>query len=88
MKTLCKGDSFDYLFSNLMPWWSYLTFTQNFFMVREATTGGAFLGITWSLAIEEQFYITLPLLILIFGTSKFSKMIIPLIIIALFLRLT
>lgn len=31
---------FAWLFDNLMPWWSYLTFTQNFFMAERESWGG------------------------------------------------
>jgi peptidoglycan/LPS O-acetylase OafA/YrhL len=46
-----------------LPWWSYLTFTQNFWMAHRGTFGPSGIGITWSLAIEEQFYLTIPFLI-------------------------
>jgi peptidoglycan/LPS O-acetylase OafA/YrhL len=45
------------------PWWTYATFTQNFWMARLGEFGPSGIGITWSLAIEEQFYLTIPLLI-------------------------
>ena len=45
------------------PLWSYLTFTQNFFMGASKSFGSLWLGTTWSLAIEEQFYLVLPLLV-------------------------
>ncbi|MGC2198376.1 MAG: acyltransferase [Terriglobales bacterium] len=44
-----------------MPWISYATFTQNFWLRNDRWH--VFLAQTWSLAIEEQFYLTLPLLI-------------------------
>ncbi len=44
------------------PWRYYLTFTQNFYFGRH-TESIWYLQPTWSLAIEEQFYLTLPLLI-------------------------
>jgi peptidoglycan/LPS O-acetylase OafA/YrhL len=53
----------EWLFANPLRFISYATFTQNFFMARWRTFGPNFLGITWSLAIEEQFYLTLPLVI-------------------------
>ena len=44
------------------PWWSYLTFTQNLFFDGHGV-GGYLLGVTWSLAIEEQFYLFFPLIV-------------------------
>lgn len=41
----------------------YLTFTQNFAMARENNLGVSALAPTWSLAVEEQFYLTLPFII-------------------------
>src|SRR5262249_6222855 len=45
------------------PQWGYALFLQNFFMARSGDFGPAWLGITWSLCVEEQFYLVLPLLI-------------------------
>lgn len=42
---------------------SYLTFTQNFTMARSGGPSALWLGPTWSLAVEEQFYLLLPLMI-------------------------
>jgi peptidoglycan/LPS O-acetylase OafA/YrhL len=55
------GGAWEWLFGNLMPWWSYLTLTQNFAMADVGSFGGNALGITWSLAIEEQFYLLMPI---------------------------
>lgn len=52
-----------WLFGRPMPLWTYATFTQNLAMAVTNTSGAHFLGITWSLAVEEQFYLVLPLLI-------------------------
>jgi peptidoglycan/LPS O-acetylase OafA/YrhL len=46
-----------------IPWWAYATFTQNFWMAHLGTFGLNSAGITWSLAIEEQFYLTIPWII-------------------------
>ena len=48
---------------NRIPVWYYPTFLQNFWMARHGTFGSSALGITWSLAVEEQFYLTLLLII-------------------------
>jgi len=52
-----------HLLGDTMPFLSYVTFTQNYFMAQARDFGGAALAATWSLAVEEQFYLFLPLLI-------------------------
>ncbi len=51
-----------WLFANILPDWSYLTFTQNFLM-HERGWGALGLAPTWSVAVEEQFYLLIPLLV-------------------------
>jgi peptidoglycan/LPS O-acetylase OafA/YrhL len=46
-----------------IPWYGYATFTQNFWMATGGGFGAAALAATWSLAVEEQFYLALPILI-------------------------
>ena len=46
-----------------IPWYAYLTFGQNFWIVTFRTLGNWPLAVTWSLAVEEQFYLTLPFVI-------------------------
>jgi peptidoglycan/LPS O-acetylase OafA/YrhL len=46
-----------------IPWASYLTFTQNFFMAHLGWFGPTAMVVTWSLAVEEQFYLVIPLVI-------------------------
>src|SRR5271155_4280107 len=48
---------------NKIPWYAYATFTQNFWMVKLEKLGTMALAVTWSLAIEEQFYLTLPIIV-------------------------
>jgi peptidoglycan/LPS O-acetylase OafA/YrhL len=55
--------SLQWLFSRPFPWYFYVTFTQNFSMTYYGNLGPAWLGATWSLAVEEQFYLTLPFII-------------------------
>lgn len=52
----------NWLFSQNIKIWNYLTFTQNF-LVPDRGFGANWLGVTWSLAVEEQFYLILPLLV-------------------------
>ncbi|HEU0009114.1 MAG TPA: acyltransferase [Verrucomicrobiae bacterium] len=58
-----RNAGFVHLFDRPMPLWSYFTFTQNFAMVSVSDFGAPALSATWSLAVEEQFYLFLPLLI-------------------------
>ena len=46
-----------------LPLWSYATFSQNLLMSYHNTFGPSWMLITWSLAVEEQFYFTLPFII-------------------------
>lgn len=43
------------------PTWSYFTFTQTFFMAEAHSSGAHWLSPSWTLAIEEQFYVLAPL---------------------------
>jgi peptidoglycan/LPS O-acetylase OafA/YrhL len=46
------------------PLWAYATFTQNFFMAQTGSIGAHWLAPTWTLAMEEQFYLIAPAAIL------------------------
>jgi peptidoglycan/LPS O-acetylase OafA/YrhL len=47
------------IFQRSTPWWSYLFFLQNFLVTAPALAAGS-LGVSWSLAVEELFYLVWP----------------------------
>ena len=47
-----------------LPLWSYIFYLQNVFVATSGGWGGHWLAPTWSLAIEEQFYLVAPLLVI------------------------
>ena len=51
-------------FDGALPWWSYAAGLQNIWMDIDQTYGATWLAGTWSLAIEEQFYLLFPLIVL------------------------
>jgi peptidoglycan/LPS O-acetylase OafA/YrhL len=54
---------YEELFIGRLPWVYFAAFLQNIGMSLHKVWGTFPLGVTWSLAVEEQFYLTLPLLI-------------------------
>jgi peptidoglycan/LPS O-acetylase OafA/YrhL len=67
---LGSAPPFDWTFARAMPAWSYLTFTQNISMARYGTFGAGALGITWSLAVEEQYYLICPLAVRLLSSRR------------------
>jgi peptidoglycan/LPS O-acetylase OafA/YrhL len=70
-----------------VPWWSYPLFLQNFFLTYHNQFDSTWLSVTWSLAIEEQFYLVLPLLIRFIPPSRLPYVLILLIFVAPVFRL-
>jgi peptidoglycan/LPS O-acetylase OafA/YrhL len=76
-----------------LPGWSYLPMLQNFFIAATGAFGVAWLGVTWSLAVEEQFYLVAPALVRHLNRRSLAKVVLvtiagaPLVRIALFFLL-
>jgi peptidoglycan/LPS O-acetylase OafA/YrhL len=54
------------------PWWAFPLFLQNFLLPISTDAAGP-LGVTWSLAIEEQFYLIWPLIVQFCSTSQLRR---------------
>lgn len=59
--------TFSWTLAGAMPFWTYPLFIQNFWMAAAGTFGCNWLAATWSLAVEEQFYLTLPSIVRFFS---------------------
>jgi len=68
-----------------MPWWSYFVFLQNFF-VPVITKATGLLGVTWSLAVEEQFYLAWAVVVRFCSESQLRAIAIVLICLSPVLR--
>ncbi len=75
------------LFSSRVPEWSFFTFTQNILMAAQRDPGPWWLGPTWSLAIEEQFYLIIPWVILRLSPGHLMRLCLVLIVLSPVARL-
>jgi peptidoglycan/LPS O-acetylase OafA/YrhL len=76
----------DWLVSGRLPAYPYVLFLQNFWMTARNSFGGVSGG-TWSLAIEEQFYLTIPMVISFVDVTKKRWIILSAICVVPLLRL-
>lgn len=81
-----RAERFMFMTTDALPWPPYLLFLQNFSMALWNSLGAFGLGGTWSLAVEEQFYLTLPALVRFLNTRRLVIVLLCGIIAAPFLR--
>ena len=67
------------------PWWAFPVFLQNFLVSIPAMATGP-LGVTWSLAVEEQFYLFWPLVVRFCNETQLRKIAIAVICLSPALR--
>ena len=77
---------FRWLLSNPPPWYSFASMTQNIAMTLRGVISPGWLGVTWSLAVEEQFYLTLPFVIRYVGPRRLPYVLAALIVAAPVIR--
>ena len=58
--------------ANQIPWFAYVIFGQNLWMAGLGTFGVGTMAATWSLAVEEQFYLTAPLIVRRFTKKRLA----------------
>ncbi len=71
---------------NVIPMWSYFAMLHNVYMGFLNTLGNPALSITWSIGIEEQFYIIFPFIVYFLKDRWLPFLLIFLIITAMLLR--
>jgi peptidoglycan/LPS O-acetylase OafA/YrhL len=70
-----------------IPFLSYVFFFQNIWMAVVGSFGLAFLSPTWSLAVEEQFYLTAPFLVRRLNRCTLTKVLLAVILASPLLRI-
>jgi len=69
-------------FDGVVPWWSYAAGLQNIWMSIDQSYGAIWLAGTWSLAIEEQFYLLFPLVVFWLPPALLPRLLIAILIIS------
>src|SRR4051794_18044119 len=69
------------------PLWSYLSFNQNFFMIAAASIGAHWLAPTWTLAVEEHFYLVIPALMVLVPDRRLVAVLFAILLGAVLLRI-
>jgi peptidoglycan/LPS O-acetylase OafA/YrhL len=74
------------VFEKSSPWWAYPLFLQNV-LVPVPTSAAGPLAVTWSLAIEEQFYLVWPIVVRFLSRAAVKRLAVAVICLSPLLRL-
>lgn len=74
------------IFEKSSPWWAYPLFLQNFVLKYSSLAAGP-LGVTWSLAIEEQFYLVWPLVVRFASRRNLKRIAVAILLASPFVRM-
>jgi peptidoglycan/LPS O-acetylase OafA/YrhL len=85
--TLGLTPSLGFMLPGRIPLVVNLAFLQNFWMAARDNLGSRSLAITWSLAVEEQFYLTLPLVIRFVSPRNLARIVSYSIVASVLLRI-
>lgn len=72
--------------SETATFFSYLTFTNNFDLIRNGLPDSSILGVLWSIAVEEQFYFIWPIILSLIPIKNYSFAFMTIIISSLIFR--
>ena len=84
---LHSGASSVWTVESNVPWYLFVLFLHNFWMAASNSMGSGHLAVFWSLAVEEQFYLTLPWLVRYFDRKRVMMLAIEAILLAPALRI-
>jgi peptidoglycan/LPS O-acetylase OafA/YrhL len=77
-----------WLFGQPLPAWSYFTFTQQFVAIFTGQTQLAYwFGTTWTIVVEQQFYLLLALLIRFVPSQKLTVLALMIIVVSIVFRI-
>ena len=68
------------------PVWTYFTYLQSYFFGLENNSGPLWVAVTWSVSVEEQFYLLMPFVFLFLGRRSALFFVITGLVIAPFIR--
>ena len=73
--------------NRIFPDWTYIAMVHNFFMAFSENMGNDAMSVTWSIGIEEQFYLLFPFLVYYMRTRLLPYFLVLVMVLAFFARM-